>query len=95
MKYLLGFIRKDMLAENLVQKLCQRFQASDTARQWRELAFCISQLHLSEKGTRKLIDGFRLYKHTLTDVDVFDTMRAMAVKVGSGGRVVKAVCARM
>ncbi len=47
---------------------------------WRELAFCISQLQLTDKGLRVLAEQLRNYKHTLVDAAVFDTLRGIALK---------------
>ncbi|KAJ7379614.1 meiotic chromosome condensation [Desmophyllum pertusum] len=60
MRYLLSFIQKDRQSESLVEKLCHRFRATKTERQWRDLAFCLSMLSYNERGIRKLQENFRL-----------------------------------
>lgn len=48
--------------------------------QWRELAYCITQLQISDKGLKTLAEQLRLYKHTLTDSTVFETFHGIAAK---------------
>ncbi|KAF8552601.1 ARM repeat-containing protein [Imleria badia] len=46
MRYIFSFIEKEKQAENIVEKLCQRFRLSDDPRQWRDIAFCLAdKLH--------------------------------------------------
>ena len=42
MKYIIGLIEKDKLLESLVEKLCLRFRATRTDRQWRDISYCLS-----------------------------------------------------
>jgi hypothetical protein len=42
--------------EALIEKLCLRFNTTSSVRQWRDIAFCLSQLHFTEKGFRKLLE---------------------------------------
>ena len=42
MKYIIGLIEKDKLLESLVEKLCLRFRATRTERQWRDISYCLS-----------------------------------------------------
>lgn len=53
--------------------------------QWREIAFCLSQLQLSERSVRGLVENFRQYKHTLSDSNVCDTFKALASKARKSG----------
>ena len=39
-------------------------------KQWRNIAFCLGQLSIGEKGFRKMADLFRCYKDSLADSDV-------------------------
>lgn len=39
-------------------------------KQWRNIAFCLGQLSIGEKGFRKLADLFRCYKDSLADPDI-------------------------
>lgn len=36
-------------------------------KQWRNIAFCLGQLSIGEKGFRKMVDLFRCYKDSLAD----------------------------
>ena len=44
MKTLLGYIGKDKHADSLVEKLMLRFETSTKPAQWRNLAFCLTQV---------------------------------------------------
>ena len=48
--------------------------------QWRELAYCITQLQISDKGLKSLAEHLRCYKHCLTDATVLDTFRGIAAR---------------
>lgn len=80
MQQLLGYIKKDKQGDALVEKLCQRFAATDDRVQWRNVAFCLGQLPLSEKGVRKLAECFKLYKAALADGEVADTIAGILAK---------------
>ena len=41
---LLGHIKKDKQGDALVEKLCQRFGATEEPAQWHNLAFCMTQV---------------------------------------------------
>ncbi|GBC07485.1 hypothetical protein RclHR1_00750019 [Rhizophagus clarus] len=71
MKFLFDFIEKDKHAENVVEKLCQRFKNLDDRRQWRDIAYCLSLLpYKTEKSFRKLIEGMEHYQDKLNESDV-------------------------
>lgn len=44
MRHLLQYIGKEKHADSLVDKLCARFESTVELKQWRNLAFCISQV---------------------------------------------------
>jgi len=71
MKYLLKFIQKEKQAESLVEKLCHRFRATKTERQWRDLAYCLSLLPYNEKSVRKLIENIKCFSDKLSEEDVY------------------------
>ncbi len=55
MKFIFTFIDKEKQAENVVEKLCQRFRLTNEERQWRDIAFCLSLLpYKSERSSRNL-----------------------------------------
>ncbi|KAJ8481937.1 hypothetical protein ONZ45_g15130 [Pleurotus djamor] len=71
LRYIFTFIEKEKQAENIVEKLCQRFRLTDDARQWRDIAFCLSLLPFkSERSVKKLIEGFPLYRDKLHEEGV-------------------------
>ncbi|XP_048728818.2 condensin complex subunit 1-like isoform X3 [Ostrea edulis] len=71
MKYLFSFIQKDRQCESLVEKLCHRFRATKTDRQWRDLSFCLSMMSYSEKSIRKLQENFACFGDKLSDEEVY------------------------
>ncbi|WPT11640.1 Condensin complex subunit 1 [Picochlorum sp. SENEW3] len=81
MQQLLVHIKKDKHGDALVEKLCQRFASTEDALQWRNIAFCISQLPTSDKGVKKLIEGHIAYKNALEDDETAQIMLAIVAKV--------------
>ncbi|KZT24887.1 hypothetical protein NEOLEDRAFT_1156610 [Neolentinus lepideus HHB14362 ss-1] len=72
MRYIFSFIEKEKQAENIVEKLCQRFRLSEEPRQWRDIAFCLSLLPFkSERSVKKLIEGLQFYRDKLHEETVF------------------------
>lgn len=47
MKTLLGYIGKERHADSLVEKLMLRFEAATSPAQWKNLAFCLTQVPYS------------------------------------------------
>ncbi|KAF9066748.1 non-SMC mitotic condensation complex subunit 1-domain-containing protein [Rhodocollybia butyracea] len=74
LKFIFTFIEKEKQAENIVDKLCQRFRTCpDDHRQWRDIAFCLSLLpYKSEKSVKKLVDGLPNYRDKLFEKGVYD-----------------------
>ncbi|XP_032230454.1 condensin complex subunit 1 [Nematostella vectensis] len=70
LRYLLSFIQKDRQSESLVEKLCHRFRATRSDRQWRDLSFCLSLLSYNERAIRKLQENFGCFHDKLSDEDV-------------------------
>lgn len=76
--------RQEKQAENIVEKLCQRFRLSEDPRQWRDIAFCLALLpYKSERSIRKLIEGLPFYRDKLHDADVFAHFAEMLTKARS------------
>ncbi|RPD66651.1 hypothetical protein L226DRAFT_557654 [Lentinus tigrinus ALCF2SS1-7] len=72
MKYIFKFIDKEKQAENIVEKLCQRFRLSEEPRQWRDIAFCLSLLPFkSDRSVKKLIEGLQYYRDKLREEEVY------------------------
>lgn len=69
-------------AENVVEKLCQRFRLSEDPRQWRDIAFCLSLLPFkSERSVKKLIEGLQFYRDKLHEPVVFERFTEILTKV--------------
>ncbi|KAI0354000.1 hypothetical protein OH77DRAFT_570986 [Trametes cingulata] len=84
MKYIFTFIEKEKQAENIVEKLCQRFRLSDDPRQWRDIAFCLSLLPFkSERSVKKLIEGLQFYRDKLHEEAVYARFQEILTKARS------------
>ncbi|KAI0816821.1 non-SMC mitotic condensation complex subunit 1-domain-containing protein [Trametes gibbosa] len=84
MKYIFTFIEKEKQAENIVEKLCQRFRLSDDPRQWRDVAFCLSLLPFkSERSVKKLIEGLQFYRDKLHEEAVYARFQEILTKARS------------
>ncbi|XP_031627006.1 condensin complex subunit 1-like [Contarinia nasturtii] len=77
MRYLFGLVHKDRPTEILTDKLCCRFRNTNTERQWRDIAFCLSLLNPSEKTMKKLIEHLPGYKDKLQVDDIYDCFRTI------------------
>ncbi|KAK0449831.1 non-SMC mitotic condensation complex subunit 1-domain-containing protein [Desarmillaria tabescens] len=81
MSYIFTFIEKDKQTENVVEKLCQRFQLSEEPRQWRDIAYCLSLLNYkSDRSVKKLIEGHRFYGNKLHEPVVYERFTAILNK---------------
>jgi condensin complex subunit 1 len=68
-------------AENIVEKLCQRFHLTDDPRQWRDIAFCLSLLPFkSERSVKKLTEGLQFYRDKLHEHTVFEKFQEILAK---------------
>ncbi|PWN22040.1 ARM repeat-containing protein [Microstroma glucosiphilum] len=91
MRFIFTFIDKEKQAENVIEKLCQRFRLTTAERQWRDIAFCLSLLPFkSERSMKKLIEGLPFYQDKVRDPDVYKRFveiiqKARGSKVGGGG----------
>lgn len=86
MKQLLSYITKDKQTESLVEKLCQRFRTAQTERQYRDLAYCVSQLPLTERGLRKMLDNFDCFGDKLSDESIFSAFLSILGKLRRGAK---------
>ncbi|KAJ7598958.1 non-SMC mitotic condensation complex subunit 1-domain-containing protein [Mycena floridula] len=81
LKYIFSFIEKEKQAENIIEKLCQRFRLSEDPRQWRDIAFCLSLLPFkSERSVKKLTEGLPLYRDKLHEEGVYAKFAEILVK---------------
>lgn len=72
MKYIIGLINKDRQIEGLVEKLCYRFKVTESERQWRDIAYCLSLLSYTEKTIKKLIENIVLFKDKVQVDEVYN-----------------------
>ena len=79
-KFLLSFISKDSQTIALVGKMCQRFAESMEQQQWRDIAYCLTQLPYNIRCVRKIIEGFQYYKVQVQDDIVYDCFTQIIAK---------------
>merc|ERR1719219_1945815 len=87
MRYIIGLIEKDKLQESLVEKLCHRFRATNTERQWRDIAYCLSLFSYSDRSLTKLADNFGCWADKLHSDSVYTSVAVIlagAKKTGVG-----------
>lgn len=77
MKHLLELIQKNTQIENLVEKLCARFRNTNTERQWRDIAYCLSLFTHTEKTMKKLIDHLPNYKDKIQYDEIYDCFKSI------------------
>ncbi|KAK4295273.1 hypothetical protein Pmani_032152 [Petrolisthes manimaculis] len=70
--HIFSLIQKEKHHENLVEKLCHRFQATINVRQWRDIAYCLSLLQFNEKAIRKLSENFSCFADKLYEPEVHE-----------------------
>lgn len=85
MKFIFTFIDKERQAENVIEKLCQRFRLTSEERQWRDIAFCLSLLpYRSERSVKRLVDGLPNYQDKLYIPDVYRRFAEILAKIRAG-----------
>ena len=70
MKHLLQFVDKDKQTDGLVDKLLARMPdaiAGGHVKQQRDITLCVASLQLSDKGVKRIMDGWKLYEAALGD----------------------------
>ena len=83
MTRLVGFIDKERQAEAICEKMCARFAEAclaETPKPARDIAFCISQLNLSERAFKKFTESWKQYDAALYDHEVHACFIAMCHK---------------
>lgn len=81
MHFLLSFVKKDKQADGLLQRLLIRIGMAQSNCQRRYLAFCISELQITEKGVKSMIESIKYIKDALYDSDVFELFKLTIAKV--------------
>ncbi|OQR87131.1 condensin complex subunit [Achlya hypogyna] len=79
-KFLIGFVQKDKQNESLVDKMCQRFVTTTDVAQWRDLAFCLSNLSFNDKAIKKMLEQRKVFKQCLIDDTVFESFEHIVAK---------------
>jgi len=72
MHFLLSFVKKDKQADSMLERLLVRLSTAQSLCQRRSLAYCISELTVTEKGIKKIAEMLRTIKDALYDEEVFD-----------------------
>lgn len=77
LKFFLKMIEKDRQTQCLVEKLCHRFRATTSERQWRDLIFCLSQLEYTEKSLLKIHENMGSFSDKLACDAVYDGLMSI------------------
>lgn len=75
-----------------MQMSCSRSHLGRSEKQWRDMAFCISQLSFSEKCLRRLQDNFGCYQDKLSDSDVYSSLSSILQKAKKFSKPEVKVC---
>ena len=86
MHFMLSFVKKDKQADNLLERLMLRMGSASSLRQRRYLAFCISELSVTEKGLKKMIELIKNVKEALYDEAVFKYFETALSKAKKSNR---------
>lgn len=81
MHFLLSFVKKDKQADGLLQRLLIRIGMAQSNCQRRYLAYCISELQITEKGVKSMIENIKHIKDALYDSEVFELFKLTIAKV--------------
>ncbi|WFD03161.1 condensin complex non-SMC subunit Cnd1 [Malassezia obtusa] len=85
MRFIFTFIDKERQAENVIEKLCQRFRLTTEERQWRDIAYCLSLLpYRSERSIKKLVEGLPYYQDKLYHPEVYRRFAEILAKMRQG-----------
>lgn len=77
MKHIMSLIQKDRQVESLVEKLCLRFRITNSERQWRDIAYCLSLLTYTERTIKKLTDHIPNYRDKVQYDEVYDCFKTI------------------
>ncbi|KAL0080987.1 non-SMC mitotic condensation complex subunit 1-domain-containing protein [Phycomyces blakesleeanus] len=83
MKFIFSFefTEKEKQAENVIDKLCQRFLNTNDKRVWRDIAFCLSLMPFkSDRSFRKLLEGIPAYQDKLQEEAVHRSFLEIVAK---------------
>ena len=87
--FLIGLMDKERHSDGMIEKLCHRFRSSESERETRDLAYCISLLNMSERGYKKLNDNFKFYSAALVDDVVHGSILKAISKANKPGSSTK------
>mmetsp|Transcript_3353 Transcript_3353/g.6087 ORF Transcript_3353/g.6087 Transcript_3353/m.6087 type:complete len:1404 (+) Transcript_3353:47-4258(+) len=80
MHFLLSFVTKDKQADSLLERLLVRMAAAVSIKQRRNLAFCISELPITDKGVKRMTELLRQMKDCLFDKDIVEYLKQVVAK---------------
>ena len=64
-----------------VEKLCHRFHATTTERQWRDIGFCLSIFNYNDKAAKKFIENFSCFSDKLHEDSLYEAVLAILTQV--------------
>ena len=80
-KHLFAFLKKEWQIENIVEKFCTRMGAvEEGTKTHRDMSFCLGLLNYSDRGLKRLVRCFKLYKNALQNEEVCNVFLGIAQK---------------
>ena len=64
-----------------VEKLCHRFHATTTERQWRDIGFCLSIFNYNDKAAKRFIENFSCFSDKLHEDSLYEAVLAILTQV--------------
>ena len=84
MTFLLSFVKKDKQADGLLERLVLRIGMAESIGQRRNLAFCVSELQITDKGVKRMTELVKHVKDALYDNQVYECFKSVVAKVKKG-----------
>jgi condensin complex subunit 1 len=80
MKFLMSFMDKERLAENLGDRLVLRLASATDGRSARDVSFCLNQIPCSEKVLKRLVEQWKTIASRCSDDLVLSNLKGVCAK---------------
>ncbi len=89
MKFLMSFMDKERLAENLGDRLVLRLASATDGRSARDVSFCLNQIPCSEKVLKRLVEQWKTIASRCSDDLVLSNLKGVCAKAKKPAKVDK------
>jgi condensin complex subunit 1 len=89
MKFLMSFMDKERLAENLGDRLVLRLASATDGRSARDVSFCLNQIPCSEKVLKRLVEQWKTIASRCSDDAVLSNLKSACAKAKKPSKVDK------